>query len=167
MFALVALGGVLALGVLPGLLVAAGLALVSIIQRLSRPPVGALARDPATGAWGRAAHHPDWVPTPGVVVARVDGPLFYANAVNARDQLLALVRGEPRTARARARPRQQRRARRRRRWTCWPSWRTRSRREGAELRLAVVRAPALELLRRRGLVPRLRIEAQLDDAIRD
>jgi len=40
-----AIAGVLLLGVLPGLVVAAGLSLILVIKRLSRPPVGALARD--------------------------------------------------------------------------------------------------------------------------
>jgi MFS superfamily sulfate permease-like transporter len=57
---LVALVGVLALGVLPGLLVAAGLSLIAVIHMLSRPTMGELARDPGTGAWGRADRHPDW-----------------------------------------------------------------------------------------------------------
>jgi MFS superfamily sulfate permease-like transporter len=37
---------------LPGLIIAAGLSFILLIQRLSRPPVGRLARDPASGAWG-------------------------------------------------------------------------------------------------------------------
>jgi hypothetical protein len=38
--------------------------------------------------------------------------------------------------------------------------------DGIELRLAGVRAPALELLGRRGLVPRVKIEPTLDAAAR-
>jgi hypothetical protein len=37
--------------------------------------------------------------------------------------------------------------------------------DGIELRLAAVRTPALELLNRRGLTARLRIEATLDEAV--
>jgi MFS superfamily sulfate permease-like transporter len=40
---------VLVLGVLQRLIVAAGLSLVYVVKRLSRPSVGVLARDPATG----------------------------------------------------------------------------------------------------------------------
>ncbi len=58
--AVAALGGVLVFGVLPGLLIAAGVSLVLVIQRLSRPDVALLARDPATGAWGSRERHPGW-----------------------------------------------------------------------------------------------------------
>ena len=44
LLSLVALVGVLALAVLPGLLVAVGLSLILVIQRLSRPSVSLLAR---------------------------------------------------------------------------------------------------------------------------
>lgn len=77
--ALVALVGVLVLGVLPGLVVAAGLSLALVVHRFSRPPVRRL---------------PDRA---GAVAVRVDGPLFYANAVKVKDHVLALVRdAEPR-----------------------------------------------------------------------
>jgi SulP family sulfate permease len=59
LLALLAFAGVLLLGVLPGLLIAAGISLVLVIQRISRPTVAVLARDPVSGRWGnaeRAAH---------------------------------------------------------------------------------------------------------------
>jgi len=80
LLSLVALAGVLALGVLPGLLVAVGLSLIVVIQRLSRPSVSLLARDPATGSWGRAERHSEWEVPHEVLAARVDGLLFYAKA---------------------------------------------------------------------------------------
>jgi sulfate permease, SulP family len=90
-FALAALAGVLVFGVLPGLLTAAGLSLVLLIRRLSRPAVRVLARDPASGAWSDARGE-----RPAeVIVARADGPLFYANSQKVKDQLLALVREAP------------------------------------------------------------------------
>ena len=92
-FALVALVGVLVLGILPGLVVAALLSLVAIVQQLSRPSVGVLARDPATGAWGRADRHASWEQPRRVIAARVDGPLFYANTSVVETRLLDLVAG--------------------------------------------------------------------------
>ena len=162
--ALVALAGVLLLGVLPGLVVAAGLSLMLLIYRLSRPAVGLLARNSATGAWGRADRHPEWTSPEGLVVARVEMPLFYANAVHVKDHLLALVRAaDPKPAAvvlefdqsnvdldgldmlaeladALAA-------------------------ESIELRLASVRAPVLDLLRRSGLLEKLRVEPTLDAAV--
>jgi MFS superfamily sulfate permease-like transporter len=161
---LVALVGVLLFGVLPGLLLAAALSLIVLVQRLSRPPGAVLARDPATGAWGSAERHPEWETVPGVLVARSDGPLFYANVASLRDRLLAVI--EAATGR--------------------PSVVVLDLSEsadldidtldglaeladtlaadGIELRLAGVRARALALLRRTGLAERVRIDATLDAA---
>jgi MFS superfamily sulfate permease-like transporter len=86
--ALVALVGVLVLGVLPGLLLAVALSLVELMQRLSAPPVTVLARDPASGAWGSRDRHPGWTEPHGVVVAGVEGPLFYANSATVKSRLL-------------------------------------------------------------------------------
>jgi sulfate permease, SulP family len=163
--ALVALLGVLVFGVLAGLIVAAGLSLIYVIRRLSRPSVGALARDPVSGAWGRADRRADWEPVPGVLVARSDGPLLYANAVNVRERILALVAAadpppavvvldlgasadldvetlDALDALAHALTAQ-----------------------GIELRLAAVHAPAAELLRRAGLADRVRVEPTVDAAV--
>lgn len=61
---LVALAGVLLLGVLPGLLVAAGLSLILVIRRLSRPQIARLraARRPARGATPAATRLGGWWP---------------------------------------------------------------------------------------------------------
>src|SRR5262249_37343899 len=68
-----ALGGVLALGVLTGLLVAAGISLILVLKRLSRPPVEVVNDEPLT--------------------LRVDGALFYGNAVAVKDRVLELAAG--------------------------------------------------------------------------
>jgi sulfate permease, SulP family len=85
------LGGFLAFGVLPGLLIAAGVSLILLMQRLGRPGVGTWVRNPITGAWVRADRHPDGRGIPGFVVARVDSPIFYANVEIVRHGLLAEV----------------------------------------------------------------------------
>lgn len=162
--ALVALAGVLVFGVLPGLVIAAGLSLMALVHRLSRPPVERLARDPTSRGWGRADRHPGWELVPGVLVARVDGPLFYANAVTVKDHLLALVRdAEPRPAAV-----------------VLDLYQSDAdvetldmlaelaaalEAESVQLRLASVRGPVLELLRRSGLAGRVRIEPTLEQAI--
>ena len=163
--ALLALAGVLALGVLPGLVVTAGLSLLYVIQHLSRPSVGALARDPVSGAWGRADRHDGWQAADGMLVARSDGPLLYPNANVVKDRVLALVAdADPRprtvvldlststeldvqTADTIEELRQQ------------------LAREGIELRLAAVRAPAREILDRAGVSERVPIAATIDDAL--
>ena len=130
-----------------------------MIKRLSRPVVGTLARDPASGRWGRADRHPDWETQAGVLVAHVEGPLFYANAMTVKDRVLALAAeaapeavvldmsgnddldletldmlGELADALSAS---------------------------GVELRLASVHAPALELLRRSGVAEKVRSRAHV------
>ena len=160
--AVLALAGVLVLGVLEGLIVTAGLSLMLLIYRLSRPAVSSLARDPASGAWGRAERHPDWRAPAGALVVRVDGPLFYANASSVKERVLELVaQQEPRAVvleldqgdldletldmlgeLADA-----------------------LRAESVALRLASVRLSARELLERAGLMDKVHVEPTLDAAI--
>ena len=163
--ALLALAGVLALGVLQGLVVTAGLALVYVVQRISRPPVGVLARDPLSGAWGRADRHDSWLPPEGALVARSDGPLLYPNANAVKERVLALA------AAADPRPR-----------SVVLDLSTTTEldvqtadsidelsdqlaRDGIELRLAAVRAPAREVLDRAGVSERVPIAATIDEAL--
>jgi high affinity sulfate transporter 1 len=94
-FALLALVGVLVLGILQGLIVTAGLSLVYLVMRLSRPGVGLLGRDPATGRWGHLDGHPGWIAPPmrDAMVVRCDGPLAYPNVVSVKERVLALAAG--------------------------------------------------------------------------
>jgi high affinity sulfate transporter 1 len=162
---LIALVGVLVLGVLPGLIVATALSLVFVIQRFSRPSVGVLARDPVSGAWGRIDRHQDWETLPGVMVVRADGPLFYANAVYARERILVMVRAadpppevvvidldantelDVETV------------------DDFGDLVTTLRADGIELRFGGVHARSAELLRRSGLADRVRAEPTIDAAV--
>ena len=164
-FALLALVGVLVAGVLPGLIIAAGLSFILLIQRLSRPPVGRLARDPASGAWGNAERHPDWVSTPEVLVVRADGPLFYANAVHVKEHVIDFASAadpKPRTLILDLAGNHD---------LDVETLDTLGELEDAlaadsiELRLGGVPASALPLLQRSGLVSRLRVEPTLDAAV--
>jgi MFS superfamily sulfate permease-like transporter len=74
--ALIALFSALLLGVLPGLLFATVLTFALLIRFFARPSVRVAA---ASG---------------GVVDARADGPIFYANAVAVTDEILSLVLAE-------------------------------------------------------------------------
>jgi SulP family sulfate permease len=91
LLATVALAGVLVLGVLQGLIVAAGLSLVYVVFRLSRPAVGELGRDPRSGAWGWLDRHPGWAAPPGMLVIRSDGQLLYPNVDSVRERVLEAV----------------------------------------------------------------------------
>jgi sulfate permease, SulP family len=137
-FSSLALAGVLALGVLQGLIVAAGLALVYVIARFSRPTVRELQREA------------------GVVVARIDGPLFYPNANAVKGDVVALVQGarvvvldlevstdlDVQSADMLAELAGQ------------------LRRDGIELRLTNVQPPAHEILRRSGVTDQVAVTAR-------
>ena len=155
------LAGVLVLGVLQGLIVAAGLSLVYVVFRLSRPAVGALGRDPRSGAWGWLERHPDWTAPPGTLVIRSDGPLFYPNVRRAR------ARASKRLRSVRARSSSTSRILRSRRPVGRRDRRSRPqlRAQGVELRLAAVRAQAAEILERAGVTERVRVDATLDAAV--
>lgn len=162
---LTALIGVLALGVLPGLLVAVGLSLIVVIQRLSRPSVGGLARDPASGAWGRADRHSDWEAPEDIVVARVDGPLFYANAASVKERLLDLAHAPRNRPRALVLDLGESPDLDVETLDMLDELTAALATEGIELRLASVRSRARELLTRTGLATRLRMEPTLDRAL--
>jgi SulP family sulfate permease len=95
--ALAAMAGVVAVGVLEGVVIAMGLSLLDFLWRTSRP------HDAVLG-WveGRAGCHDvarvrNAATIPGVLVYRFDAPLFYANAEQFRARVRALVRRHPDT----------------------------------------------------------------------
>ena len=89
--ALAALVGVLALGVLPGLGIAVGLSLAVLIYRTSRPHAAVLGRVPHAKTYSDMARHPENETFPGLLLFRLDGQLFFANAGFAVDRLNALL----------------------------------------------------------------------------
>jgi sulfate permease, SulP family len=153
------------LGVLPGLLIAAGLSLIIVIRRLSRPAVAALAQDPHTARWGNAERNPDWEARPGVLVAGSEGPLFYANAVMLKDRIHALVRAADPPPKVVVLELSESPDLDVGTLDALGELADELRRAGVELRLAAVRRPALEMLRRAGLADRLRIEPAISSAV--
>jgi SulP family sulfate permease len=85
--ALIALAGVLVLDVLPGLLIAVVVSLAVVVWRASSAGLSRLALD--GDAVVELEEAPGAIPVQGVLVLRLDGPLFFANA----DTLLANVLG--------------------------------------------------------------------------
>ncbi len=78
---MVAMGGVLVLGPLNGLLLAVGQSLLGLVYRSSQVQIDRMGKVPhEKAAWGAIAHDGDRVPVPGVLVLRPDGPIFWANA---------------------------------------------------------------------------------------
>jgi high affinity sulfate transporter 1 len=89
---LAALVGVLLFGPLYGLLTAIGLAVLGLVYRSSRIDMEIMGKVPdEKAAWGSIRNHPERKTYDGVIVIRLDAPLFWANAAQIADGVLAEV----------------------------------------------------------------------------
>jgi SulP family sulfate permease len=77
----VAFGGVVLVGTLKGILVAIIVSLVALAYQVADPPVHVLGRKPGTNVFRpRSKEHPEDETFPGLLLARVEGRIFFANA---------------------------------------------------------------------------------------
>lgn len=90
--ALVTLAGVVALGVMEGILIGVVFSLVMLLRALAFPYDAALGRTPE-GGWHDPAHRPDAAPLPGLLVYRFAAQLFFANCSLFRERIEALIEG--------------------------------------------------------------------------
>jgi MFS superfamily sulfate permease-like transporter len=87
-----ALIGVLIFGPLYGLLAAIMLAVLGLVYRSSRIDLEIMGKVPdEKAAWGSIRDHPERMTYDGVMVLRLDAPLFWANATQIADGVLAQV----------------------------------------------------------------------------
>lgn len=100
-FSMVALVGVVVLGVLWGVGLAVGISLLALIQKAWRPYSATLVRVDGVKGYHDADRHPEGRRIPGLVLYRFDAPLFFANAELFRTEILdemqraAALDGEP------------------------------------------------------------------------
>ena len=90
--AAVALGGVLLLGILDGVILATIASLLLLLSRAAAPHVAFLGRIPGTNRFSDLARHPDNEPIPGVLAFRVEAPLLYFNEEHVLRTVLERVR---------------------------------------------------------------------------
>ncbi len=90
--ALTALLGVLVYDILPGLLLAVVLSLALLIYRASRPQGSILGRIPGKPVYSDIARHPENEVVPGLLIFRLNAPMFFANNEPLRDRVKELVR---------------------------------------------------------------------------
>jgi high affinity sulfate transporter 1 len=76
----VALAGVLVLGILQGVLLAAVASILMLLRRAAYPHVAFLGRIPGTRRFSDLSRHPDNEPIAGVLAFRVESSLLYFNA---------------------------------------------------------------------------------------
>lgn len=78
-------------GVEPGLAAGIAFSLGTFLWRSARPHTAELGRVPGTGTYRNLARYTGLLTDPQVAVIRVDGPLYFANAQQLEDRLLALA----------------------------------------------------------------------------
>jgi len=89
--ALATVVGVVAAGVLVGILVAIGLSILDLLRRVARPHDAVEGYVPGVAGMHNVADYPDASGVPGMLVYRYDSPLFFANAEDFRARALAAV----------------------------------------------------------------------------
>jgi sulfate permease, SulP family len=90
--ALIALVGVLQMGILKGLIFAVGLTLIVLMYKLSSNRDSVLGRLPGTDNFVDVDRHPEAEQIPGLLIFRPNGILFFANANRVHNRLRALVK---------------------------------------------------------------------------
>jgi high affinity sulfate transporter 1 len=91
--AIVSLVGVVLLGILKGVLLAAVISLLLLIRRTARPHVAFLGRIPGTRRYSDLERNPDNEAVPGALIFRVEAGILYFNVEHVFETLRAKVRG--------------------------------------------------------------------------
>ena len=90
-FALAALLGVMTFGTLQGVFIGVLLSLLWLVWRASHPELQVLGRTADGRGYLRVDQHPGVVTLPGLLIVRLDGPLFFATANPVRNRLRSLI----------------------------------------------------------------------------
>jgi high affinity sulfate transporter 1 len=94
--AIVAAAGVLWFGPLNGLLIAVATSVLGLVYRSSRLHIDTMGRVPGEkAAWGSMSRHGDRPTYPGVLVLRIDTPIFWVTAAPVLDAVMARVDATP------------------------------------------------------------------------
>jgi high affinity sulfate transporter 1 len=95
LLAVAALIGVATTDVLAGLMIAVLLSLLLLLYRASRPYLAVVARLPGDReVFADVSRHPDAEAVPGLLLLRMDAPLYFFNVSVARTQILELVNAQ-------------------------------------------------------------------------
>jgi high affinity sulfate transporter 1 len=100
-FGVLTMLGVILIDVLQGMVIGLLASLVFVIYRSSRPHLSSLGQVPGVpGVYSDLTRHPENRALPGILIVRPDMPLWYANALTARDQIMAMIGAATPTPRA-------------------------------------------------------------------
>jgi high affinity sulfate transporter 1 len=99
--AVLTFAGVILVDVLQGMIIGLLASLLLVIYQSSRPHLAVLGRVPGVAdAYADIQNHPEIVPLPGILIFRLDAPLYYANALTVRDQIKNILEESDPPARA-------------------------------------------------------------------
>ena len=87
--------GVALLGVLAGIAIAVALSILSVFRRAWWPYDTELGRVAGVEGYHDVRSYPNAEHLPGLVIYRFDGPLFFANAKNFRDEVRRMAKADP------------------------------------------------------------------------
>ncbi len=91
-FGVLAFAGVVLVDVLQGMIIGLVASMLFMIYRSSRPHVSSLGRAPGLpGVYTDLVRHPENIPVPEVLIVRLDGQLYYANAPMYYDHVEAMI----------------------------------------------------------------------------
>jgi high affinity sulfate transporter 1 len=91
-FSLIAFLGVIFIDVLPGMVIGLLASMIVFIYKSSRPHLALLGRVPGMpGTYTDTNRYPENIAVPGILILRLDAPLYYASAVSTRDQVMKLL----------------------------------------------------------------------------
>lgn len=90
-FAVTTFVAVLVLGILPGVLIAVALAVADLVRRAANPHDAVLGRLKGHPGYRDIENQPGSETLPGLIIYRIDAPLFFANARFVREQVRNLV----------------------------------------------------------------------------
>jgi MFS superfamily sulfate permease-like transporter len=88
---IITLLGVITVGVLPGVLVAVGMAIIQLLRRASRPHDAVLGRIPGVDGFHDIAGRPEAETFPGLVIYRFDSSLVFFNADYFKSRIRAVA----------------------------------------------------------------------------
>ena len=91
LFSIVCFLGVILLGVIQGIFISVGLALLAFIWRAWRPHNAVLGRVDGLKGYHDVSRHPEARRIPGLVLFRWDAPLFFANAAVFEERVLQAI----------------------------------------------------------------------------
>jgi MFS superfamily sulfate permease-like transporter len=90
-----AFGGVVLLGVLPGIAIAVALSILNVFRRAWWPYDTQLGRVEGLEGYHDVHSYPEAAHLPGLVIYQFDGPLFFANAKTFRDEVRRMTTTDP------------------------------------------------------------------------